>query len=253
VLNSQHSTAHGTQESTRQILRSLFPSWLPGAFKACTHLVVAPLRHHDASEALSHLGAQVMFSRPMPALSCRLNAWVTALTCQWLMGPCQINDVEVDGGTVGRGQGVLVERWACELARMHISESGHAVRTCKQCLLCRCRYLEETGCASVCLNSCKVPTQVRRSCCEICLQACAWFHIGSCVLLQEFFARDMGLPLTMTPNYDDASCQFSFGATPKPWHDDDAFQTACFVQCPTKQRHREKRCPGAVEQPAFLA
>ncbi len=24
---------------------------------------------------------------------------------------------------------------------------------------------------------------------------------------QEFFAKDMGLPLTMTPNYDDFSCQ----------------------------------------------
>lgn len=25
---------------------------------------------------------------------------------------------------------------------------------------CRCRYLEETGCVSVCVNSCKLPTQV---------------------------------------------------------------------------------------------
>jgi hypothetical protein len=103
--------------------------------------------------------AQVMFSRPVPGLSCQLNAWVTMLTCQWLMGPCkvlpqspsahkscsrthfsttfatpstpwpnlqlwstasqpdfkpalfqQVNDVEVDGGCVGKGQGVLVER-----------------------------------------------------------------------------------------------------------------------------------------------
>ena len=42
----------------------------------------------------------------------------------------------------------------------------------RQPLCCRCRYLEETGCASICINSCKLPTQ-------------------------EFFARDMGLPLTM--------------------------------------------------------
>lgn len=26
-------------------------------------------------------------------------------------------------------------------------------------------------------------------------------------VVQEFFAKDMGLPLTMTPNYDDFSCQ----------------------------------------------
>jgi hypothetical protein len=37
---------------------------------------------------------------------------------------------------VGEGMGVLVER---------------------------CRYLEAAGCASVCINSCKVPTQVRRA------------------------------------------------------------------------------------------
>ena len=72
-------------------------------------------------------------------------------------------------------------------------------------------------------------------------------------MLQEFFARDMGLPLPMTPNYDDASCQFSFGATPKSLQEDEAFRTACFQQCPTKQKHRADRCPGAVEQPASLA
>ncbi len=36
------------------------------------------------------MGVQVMFSKPLPALSCRLNAWVTMLTCQWLMGPCKV-------------------------------------------------------------------------------------------------------------------------------------------------------------------
>lgn len=41
----------------------------------------------------------------------------------------------------------------------------------------------------MCINSCKVPTQL-------------------------FFSRHMGLPLTMTPNYDDYSCQFAFGKTP---------------------------------------
>ncbi len=86
---------------------------------------------------------------------------------------------------------------------------------------CRCRYLEETGCASVCLNSCKVPTQ-------------------------EFFDKDMGLPLTMTPNYEDFSCQFSFGLSPRPQTKDDAFHTPCFAQCPIKRKHSAKElCPGA--------
>lgn len=41
-----------------------------------------------------------MFAKPMPELSCRLNAFATALTCQWLMGSCKVNDVEIDGGKV---------------------------------------------------------------------------------------------------------------------------------------------------------
>jgi len=163
-----------TQATTRRILKSLFPAWLPGAFK-------------------------VMFARPFPEISFRINAWATWLTCQWLMGPCEVNDVEVDGGEMGIGQGVLVTR---------------------------CRYLEETGCASVCINSCKLPTQ-------------------------EFFEKDMGLPLTMTPNYETFECQFAFGLTPPPLESDEALRTPCFVGCPTargstvcgdKERGNESTC-----------
>lgn len=92
-----------------------------------------------------------------------------------------MNDVVIDGGSIGKGHGVLVKR---------------------------CRYLEESGCASICINSCKVPTQ-------------------------EFFEKDMGLMLKMEPNYGDFSCQFSFGASPGDRGVDEAFRTACFKQCPT--------------------
>jgi hypothetical protein len=150
-------TPRETQMLTRKILQSLFPSWLPPAFK-------------------------VLFSEQMPDLSCRLNAFATWLTCQWLMGECEINAVEVDGGEVKEGHGVLVKR---------------------------CRYLEESGCVGVCINSCKVPTQ-------------------------EFFEKDMGLALTMEPNYETFECQFSFGRTPPPVDEDEAFAAPCFAQCTTR-------------------
>lgn len=54
----------------RRVLKSLFPSWLPAQFA-------------------------VMFSKPFPAFSSRLNAWVTVIASQWLMGPSQLNDIEV--------------------------------------------------------------------------------------------------------------------------------------------------------------
>ncbi|GMH38079.1 hypothetical protein BSKO_05963 [Bryopsis sp. KO-2023] len=127
---------------------------------------------------------RVVFSQPFPRISCQLNAWVTAGLSKWLMGPSKLNDVEIDGGQVAPGHGVAVER---------------------------CRYLEQTGCAACCINSCKVPTQ-------------------------EFFVKEMGLPLTMTPNYEDFSCQFSFGLTPPPEAEDEVFATPCFTQCPTKRR-----------------
>jgi hypothetical protein len=53
-----------------------------------------------------------MFAKPFPEFSNKLNAWVTALTCQWLMGPSAINDVEMPDGTIAKNSGVLVERYA---------------------------------------------------------------------------------------------------------------------------------------------
>ena len=53
---------------------------------------------------------QAMFSRPVPQIAAQLNAWVTAVTCQWLMGPTKINDVELPDGQVFQKQGVHVER-----------------------------------------------------------------------------------------------------------------------------------------------
>ncbi len=112
-----------TQEQTRSILLSLFPAWLPPAFKVrgralstsmpmpCSHdaerlqtlytprtVCLVPICWTGIPSKLAEatccvngvMGLQVMFSRPLPELSCRLNAWVTMLTCQWLMGPCKV-------------------------------------------------------------------------------------------------------------------------------------------------------------------
>jgi hypothetical protein len=115
-----------------------------------------------------------------------LNAWATWVAGQWLMGECEINDIEIDGKTM-KDQGLLVKR---------------------------CRFLEESGCASVCVNSCKIPTQ-------------------------KFFIEDMGLPLTMTPDYETHECQFSFGRMPTPQDDLDAMGTPCLSRCPTAGSMRQ--------------
>lgn len=169
VLNEKFPSKRQTQEASRRVLKSLFPSWLPARFA-------------------------VMFSKPFPAFSSRMNAWVTLIASQWLMGPSQLNDIEIDDGSVGIGHGLLVER---------------------------CRFLEAAGCASVCMNTCKVPTE-------------------------EFFAKDMGLALEMTPNYEDFSCQFSFNKSPLARDIDEVFRVACFEQCPSRgalrQESKASRC-----------
>ena len=96
------------------------------------------------------------------------------------MGECEVNDIEIDG-KVYKDQGLLVKR---------------------------CRFLEESGCASVCVNACKIPTQ-------------------------NFFIEDMGLPLTMTPDYETHECQFAFGRLPTQQEEIDAKNTPCLSRCPT--------------------
>lgn len=122
-----------------------------------------------------------LFSRPFPKFSARMNAWATSVAGCWLMGECEVNDTVIDDGTVAKDQGLLVKR---------------------------CRFLEEAGCASVCVNSCKLPTQA-------------------------FFMDEMGIPLTMEPNYETHECQFRFGKTPDMETEEAAFSTPCLARCPT--------------------
>eukprot|EP00977_Amphora_coffeiformis_P016203 scaffold4947_cov160-Amphora_coffeaeformis.AAC.3 len=150
------------------VLRNLFPSWMPGSYA-------------------------VLFSKPFPGFSSRMNAWATGVGGTWLMGECEINDVEIDGGEIGVGQGLLVKR---------------------------CRFLEESGCASVCVNSCKIPTQ-------------------------NFFLQDMGLPLTMEPDYETYECQFSFGRTPDATTEFVAQSTPCLQRCPTAGSLRRSHDTGS--------
>jgi len=162
AMNARYSDRREVQKIAQDILIALFPSWLPGQYS-------------------------VLFSRPFPEFSCRMNAWATRMGGTWLMGECEINDVEIDGGGIGKDHGVLVKR---------------------------CRFLEESGCASVCVNSCKIPTQ-------------------------NFFIENMGLPLTMTPDYETGECQFAFGRTPTDEEESEARNTPCLSRCPSSGGMRE--------------
>ncbi|KAJ9187884.1 hypothetical protein P3X46_003298 [Hevea brasiliensis] len=112
-------------------------------------------------------------------------ARVTAFTCKWLMGICTVNSVDLPDGTSCES-GVFVER---------------------------CKYLEESKCVGICVNTCKLPTQT-------------------------FFKDYMGVPLLMEPNFTDYSCQFKFGVLPPQPEDDSTLKEPCLEVCPIASRRR---------------
>lgn len=79
-------------------------------------------------------------------------------------------------------------------------EGGHGV------FIEKCRFLEESGCKGLCVNMCQQPTQ-------------------------RYFTEVLGLPVRMTPNYEDMSCQMTFGVAPRPMHEDPAVTGDCLAGC----------------------
>ncbi|ONI14823.1 hypothetical protein PRUPE_3G010800 [Prunus persica] len=164
-----------TKEAAVRILRSLFPPMLLQLYK----LLIAPIQGGKV--------AAIMVAR------------VTAITCEWLMGPCTVNSVDLPDGT-SWNSGVFVEK---------------------------CKYLEQSKCVGICLNTCKLPTQA--------------------------FMKDyMGVPLVMEPNFSDYSCQFKFGVLPPLPEDDATLKEPCLDICPNATRRREfagninvQQCPKA--------
>jgi len=139
-------------------------------------------------------GAFGGFLRLFPKwFAARHAAAVTPMLLPWLVGEAEVNDAPKV--RAGYKQGVLLKR---------------------------CRVLEETGCAAVCANVCKHPTQ-------------------------KFFTEEIGLPVTLTPNYETFECQFTYGATPPSVEADPAFASPCFRQCGVSETLRDAECGNALE------
>ncbi|KAI3987515.1 hypothetical protein MKX01_003201 [Papaver californicum] len=160
-LMNGRSSSEAKKASVR-ILNSLFPPFLLPLFR----MLIAPVAGGEV--------AAIMVAR------------VTALSCQWLMGRCIVNSVDLPDGT-SLNSGVLVER---------------------------CKYLEESKCSGICINTCKLPTQT--------------------------FIKDyMGVPLMMEPNFIDYSCRFKFGLLPPMPSEDKTLMEPCLEICPNATRRRQ--------------
>jgi hypothetical protein len=74
----------------------------------------------------------------------------------------------------------------------------------------KCRFLQESGCKGLCVHQCKLPAQ-------------------------RFFADDLGLPLTVSPNFETQECQWSFGEVPLPVEADPSLPAGCLAGCPSRK------------------
>jgi hypothetical protein len=72
---------------------------------------------------------------PPAQLVCELNAWFATLMFEWLVGKCEVKEVEIT-----QANGIK-----------KIQKSGVKIK--------KCRYLEQSGCVGMCVNMCKLPTQ----------------------------------------------------------------------------------------------
>ena len=112
---------------------------------------------------------------------CELNAWFAVQLFKWLVGPCEVRRVE------------LINR----KGRRKIQNSNVYIH--------KCRYLESSHCAGMCINMCKLPTQ-------------------------DFFTHKLGIPLTMKPNFEDFSCEMIFGQMPPPLEAESIYHQPCLAE-----------------------
>jgi hypothetical protein len=74
----------------------------------------------------------------------------------------------------------------------------------------KCKFLQESGCKGLCLHQCKLPAE-------------------------QFFARELGMPLTVSPNFATQECQWSFGLGPAAPADDPSFPPGCLAGCESRK------------------
>ena len=107
----------------------------------------------------------------------------------------------------------------CSVVEAQIeSDSGKAYSQKSGVHIEKCRYLEQSGCVGMCINMCKLPTQ-------------------------DFFTQEFGIPVTLTPNFENLSCEMIFGQMPPHLSEEAAYQQACLAeQCETANLTSD-RCP----------
>jgi len=174
-VNDMEGTAPELQQRARKVFEGILPNlgigWIPPLWKQYIQPYVP--------QWISNYSFFLVFFLLFP----------------WLMGPMEGDDhKEVE----------VPKSWRSVLPFL-----PETVRVPQSVKAERCRFLENANCASVCVNTCKVPSQ-------------SWLK------------EDFGMPLHIQPNYDDFSCRWRFGVEAPPLEEDEAVMVPCFTNCPSE-------------------
>lgn len=139
-----------------------------------------------------------------------LTSFVTPLFLNFLVGPATINRRK--DGKLG---GMVVEK--CKF----LQESGcKGMTMIYSIFFCfAVSFVITTIFLGLCMHQCKLPAQ-------------------------QFFADTLGLPLTVSPNFETQECQWSFGEVPVAPADDPNFPRGCLASCPSRGVQKEQVCDG---------
>ena len=223
-LVSTSRTPQEAQQRGERVLRSLLPPGFEVGFKVFIALLPEWFVARHAAKVTPYLlpwlvGASAVIDAPVnlpvdDQSRIPSNALYNALKALKLEIAAR-RILELDPSTYG-GDVLDADSLRIGDAKTACSFPGSAPPGYQQgVLLERCRVLEESGCASVCLNVCKLPTQ-------------------------QFFNERVGLAVTLVPDYETFECRFVYGKTPPPTELDDAFNTPCFSQCPITRDQGKK-------------
>mmetsp|Transcript_42219 Transcript_42219/g.99103 ORF Transcript_42219/g.99103 Transcript_42219/m.99103 type:complete len:400 (+) Transcript_42219:108-1307(+) len=176
-VNDAEGTAEEVQRRARNVFEGLLPAlylgWIPGLWRSLVQPNVQPWVANTAF------------------------FYVFYLLFPWLMGPMEGDDyMDVE----------VPQNWRNVLPFL-----PQTIRVPQSVKAERCRFLENSQCASVCVNTCKVPSQ-------------------------EWLRDDFGMEIHIQPNYDDFSCRWKFGVKAPPLAEDEAVMVPCFTKCPSTIR-----------------
>jgi hypothetical protein len=176
-VNDMKGDARDVQVRAKRVFAGILPAlkigWIPPIWKK----VVAP----RAPEWMANYAFVLVFTNLFP----------------WLMGPMEgVDHVEVP---------------TPEWLRKTFANAPKFIKVPQAVKAERCRFLETSQCASVCVNTCKAPSQ-------------------------EWLKEDFGMDLHIQPNYDDFSCQWKFNTPPPPLYEDAAVMVPCFAKCDSEYK-----------------